>query len=140
MTHALGLLERRAAYTTRASRCIRCNHHSVDWKSILTRFDLILLKQSYESLRNSSVAVVCSTLLALNRDQLPTVHLGSWSCSARSAASLFAFAPSNRAQPASLHLLHSEQSSDAAWHVVPVQRYVDSCHLSPSSGRTAVGS
>ena len=42
---------------------------------------------------------------------------------------------SNSARPAPLSSLHSEQSSDAARHVVPVQRWVDSGHpsLAPSA-------
>ncbi len=77
-------------------------------------------KESYESLRNSCALPL--SLLALKRDQTQTVHLASWagSPSRPGPPRVSAFDPVQpRLAGVSLYPIHSEQSSDAARHVVP---------------------
>ncbi len=82
----------------------------------------------------------CCCLLAGMSDQLPTVHLESWSGPALSASSLRCPPGSTAPMLLSFSQLHSEQSSDAAaWQVVQVQQCTDSCDPSPRFGCPTIG-
>ncbi len=87
------------------------------------------------------VATMLTLLAHHRRDNLQRYilnHGPAESGSARFAASLLLPPDSTAPMPASFSQLHSEQPSDAARPVVPVQRCADSGHPSPSFGRPAI--
>jgi hypothetical protein len=129
-----GVFERLA---TGARNCIRlgCNHHGMDRtrRSNLAPIRLDpCMKESNESVRDGSVTGVCWHTDVKNlRVQRCILNHGP----ARPGpprVSESAFPTAHIMMPASLSQLHSEQSSDSARQVVPVQRCADSGLLSPS--------